>query len=160
MQRAGRGCPGSRVRADPPIGLQDRPRSPWQPRGLTGGDYETGVTRLSVAAPRAATGGDVWGRNGVAFKRREGEKEKGGRPKSTVCSKRAALSICPLNHPLSAATPMCSPPGTQFVPAFLPLDWSAVNNNFEMVARGEIFNAGLKTRYFGLGCSLNHFNST
>jgi len=44
----GRGCPGFRVREDPPIELQDRPRSPWQPRGSTGGDYETGVTRLST----------------------------------------------------------------------------------------------------------------
>lgn len=103
MQRAGGGCPGFRVRADPPMGLQDRPRSPWQPRGLTGGDYETGVTRLSVATPLLeATSGDVKG----GFRE---ERRRKGRPKSTVCSKGVALSICPLNHPLSAATPMWSP---------------------------------------------------
>lgn len=58
----GRGCPGFRVRADPPIGHQDRPRLPWQPQGLAGGDYETGVTRLSVATPLLeATSGDAAG---------------------------------------------------------------------------------------------------
>lgn len=48
MQRAVGDARAFRVRADPPIGLQDRPRSPWQPRGSTGGDYETGVTRLNA----------------------------------------------------------------------------------------------------------------
>lgn len=48
----------------------------------------------------------------------------------------------------------------EFVPAFPPLDWSAVNNNLEMIPRGEIFNAGLKAKYFGLGCCLNHLDST
>jgi len=80
-----------------------------------------------------------------------------------VCSKGVALSICPLNHPLSAATPSNVVPrarSNEVVPAFSRLDWSVVNNNLEMVPRDEIFNVGLKAKCFDLGCYLNHLNST
>lgn len=36
----------------------------------------------------------------------------------------------------------------EFVSALPPLDWSAVNNNLEMVPRGEIFKGWLKGEIF------------
>jgi len=100
---------------------------------------------------------DVWGHNGVAFGRREGEKD---RPKSTVCPKGIALSICPLNHPLSAATPMRSPGTQQRVCPCFSASRLVSDNNLEMAPRDEIFNASLKAKYFGLGYCLNHLDST
>lgn len=113
---------------------------PGIPRACDSANRASGPPAIAMATPgvdgrRLRNGGNSIkratplpdARRDGAFERRddEGEEEKGresGPKLRSLRAKGVALSICPLNHPLSAATPGCRFPwarSDRFVPSFL-----------------------------------------